>query len=210
MMAAEHLTLVEAAAIPDYPFGRPEDAALAGNSFLRFEHARWLTSDMFLHADPEVGYAHLTLIFKSQLCRPIGTIPADFEGQVAFLEGRYDTRKWRALLRCDPSPLRHWVPYRCDGGSVRLGHRVVIEMIEKQLFRREKSELAREADAVRKRLDRLRERLAGLGLSTAVLRDDVLIERMDAWLTANVRRRDADAHARVLRVAADERWFRNA
>jgi hypothetical protein len=193
---------------PDYPFG--SDNALPGNYFLKFEVARWLTSDMYLHADPEVGYFHLNLIFKSQLARPIGTIPADFDGQVAVLDGKVTAQRWRALLRLDPSPLRHWRPYRVEGGGIRLGHPVVIQMIEAQLSRREAAAERAVGDALRKQRERLRAALAERGVHAAVLRDQTLIERMDGWLTENCPgRRTVDVYDRVLVVAAQQRWFAN-
>lgn len=203
-----HLRPVPVDDLPDYPFGN--ENALPGNYFLKWEVARWLTSDMYLHADPEVGYAYLNLIFKSQLARPIGTIPADFDGQVAFLDGKFSAQRWRALLRLDPSPLRHWRRYRCDGGEIRLGHAVVIQMIEAQMTRREAAAERAVGDALRKQRDRLRAALAERGVHAAVLRDQTLIERMDGWLTENVRgRRTVDVYDHVLQVAATEKWFRN-
>ena len=202
------LRLIGTDALPEYPFGR--DNALPGNYFLKFEVTRWLSSGMYLHADPEVGYHHLNLIFKSQLARPIGTIPADAEGQVALLDGKVTAQKWRTLCRMDPSPLWNWQPYLCDGREVRLGHPVVIEMIGTQLLRREAAVVQRQGDAVRKRCDRLRAALAERGVHQAVLRDQTLIERMEAWLSETVPgRRGPEAYDRVLRVAAAEGWFQN-
>lgn len=203
MTAALHL-VTGAADLPEYPFG--PDNALPGNYFLKWEVGRWLTSDMYLHAEPEVGYAYLNLIFKAQLSRPIGTIPMDPAGQAALLG--YDIKRWRSLLRSEPSPLQHWSPYRCEGGVIRLGHHVVIDMISDQLSRRDASALRRQDDAVRKRVDRLRAALAERGVHAGVLRDDTLMQRMEAWMTENLRgRRDFRAYDRVLSQAASEGWF---
>jgi hypothetical protein len=202
-MNASALQLVDVSELPSYPFSGED--ILPGNYFLKWEVSRWLTSDMYLHADPEVGYAYLNLIFKSQLSRPIGTIPADPEGQIAFLEGKYDARKWRALLRCDPSPLANWRPYRCDGGKVRLGHPVVIDMIMDQLSRREHAEHRRGDEKLRKRIDRLRSALAERGVSQSIIRNQTLMERMEAWLEENVPgRRDPKAYDRALNAARQE------
>lgn len=202
-----HLRPVDADAIPDYPFGG--DDVLPGNYFLKWQVGRWLTSDMYLHADPEVGYAYLNLIFKSQMSRPIGTIPVDADGQIAFLDGKYTAQKWRSLLRSDPSPLHNWRPYRCEGGKLRLGHPVVIDMIHDQLSRRDQNQVRREGDALRKQLARLRQALAERGVAHAVLFDQTLIERMDGWLTEHVQgRRDPKAYDRALVAARQEGWFR--
>lgn len=204
MTRPELVIAADASALPDYPFGR--EHVLPGQYFLKWETGRWLTSDMYLRADPEVGYAYLNLIFTSQAARPIGTIPADAAGQAALL--RYDLARWQKLCRSDPSPLRHWRPYLCDGGEVRLGHPVVIDMIGDQLARRDAAVARREGEAVRKRIDRLRQALRERGVHHAVLADSTLMERMDGWLCDHVRgRRDVRAYDRVMVVAGQEGWF---
>lgn len=206
-MAGAPLSLVQdAGELPDYPFGR--DDALPGNYFLKWQTAAWFQSDMWLRAEPEVGYAYLNLIFKSQASRPIGTIPADPEGQIALLENRYTPQKWRALCRLEPGPLHRWRRYLCEGGEIRLGHEVVIDSIRDQMTRREQSALSRERDATRQRVTRLREKLAERGVHEAVLADATLMERMDDWLAQNWRgNRNFRAYDRVMLVAAQEGWF---
>lgn len=203
MTHAAPLQLIEPEVTPDYPFGG--DNLLPGAHFVKWEFGRWLTSDMWLHAEPEVGYAYLALIFKSQLSRPVGTIPADAEGQVALLENKWSLPRWRALLRCDPSPLHGWRRYRCDGGGIRLGHQVVIDMIHDQLARRDQTAVRREGEAHRKRIDRIRAAFAERGISQAVLRDQTLMERIDGWITENCRgRRDFRAYDRALMAAVND------
>ena len=206
MQRDPHMGLISVTDLPEYPFG--SDNLLPGNYFLKWETTTWFQSRMWLHGDPEVSFAYLNLIFKSQHARPIGTIPADVEGQVALLEHKFTAQKWRAMCRADPGPLHKWRPYRCEGGEIRLGHPVVIDMISSQLTRRDKAENARMGDAVRQRIGRVRKAMTERGVDARVLSDDTLIERMDAWLNENVHgRRDFLAYDRVLQFAASEGWF---
>lgn len=190
--------------LPEYPLGR--DVRLPGQYFLKFETMRWLNSEMYLTGDPEVRSHYLDLIFISQHQIPIGTLPVAPALQARLC--RVDLAHWQALVKREPSPLHHWTLCLCDGGEVRLMHPVVLETLEDQLRRREKAEVARGEDAVRKRLARLRANMAEVGFDKSVIADGVLVERLDAWLGANHRgQRRQDAYDRAYTFAKREGWF---
>lgn len=190
--------------LPEYPLGR--DARLPGNWFMKWDTARWLNSAMFLSCDRDVGFVFLNLIFVAQHQTPIGTLPVAPSLLAAL--ARCSVQEWERFMRRDPTPLHGWSRCRCDGGEVRLWHPVVLQGIEDQLARREARDLERAAGAVSKRLARLRERMGAAGMPPRAIRDDVLVERMDAWLVEHHRgRRHQDAYDRVFAVAAREGWF---
>ncbi len=205
-VGARDITLgpVDLDMLPEYPLDRT--ARLLGSYFLKFETQRWLNSEMCLSCDREIGFIYLNLIFIAQHQVPIGTLPAQEEllAQLA----RCSLAEWRRFLRRDPNPLHRWQHCRCDGGEVRLMHPVVLEMVEDQLCRRAAREMSNASAAARQRLKRLRERMLAVGMPKQAADDDVLVERMDAWLAEHHRgRRDQAAYDRVFEVAARERWF---
>ena len=205
-MSAAPLRAVTEEDLPEYPVGR--DVRLSGQYFLKFETFRYLNSTMALTGTPEVRCHYLELIFQSQHQVPIGTLPADPLVQARL--ARVDPAHWKELCKMEPSPLHHWTPCLSEG-EVRLMHRVVLDTVQDQLARREVSELKRGDDAVRKRIMRLRERMTAAGYDRAVVADDVLVERMDAWLAKHVRgQRRQDAYDKVFQVAVRERWIGGA
>lgn len=197
------LTPVPAADLPEYPIR--SDVRL-NNWFFRWEPRRWLGSEMFLTADPEVGYAYLNLIFIAQDQSPIGTLPTDRKLLARLL--RMTTEAFEALCMRRPSPLAHWSECVTDRGEIRLQHDFVRETLLEQLAERERREAATSADAERKRLDRLRQAMAKAAFDKAVLADEVLLKRLDEWLNDNVKgNRTQEAYDRAFLHGARQKWF---
>lgn len=202
-MRAPHLAPVDAAALETYPLAT-EDRI--NNWFLRWEFGRWLNSEMYLEADPEVGYAYLNLIFVSQLQFPVGTLPTDRRLLAKLL--KMDVDQFERLCRREPSPLRHWRPCVTDRGEVRLMHPTVLGTILEQTAERERRAAHNTAEAERKRLDRIVKAMAEAGFDLAVRTDEVLVKRIDQWMTDAIKgRRDKDAYDRAFLRAARQRWM---
>jgi hypothetical protein len=199
------LTAVPDADLPLYPIGSDERL---NNWFFRFESGRWLNSEMYLTADPEVGFAYLNLIFISQDQTPKGTLPTDKVILARLL--RIPSEQFAALCRRTPSPLTHWTPCETDRGEVRLMHRVVTETLLEQIHDRERREAATSADGTRKRLDRLRASMQAARFPKAAVDDDVLVKRLDQWLSENHKgNRTAQAYDRAFSHAMRSKWLAN-
>jgi hypothetical protein len=189
--------------MPEYPIR--SDVRL-NNWFFRWEARRWLNSEMRLTADPEVGYAYLNLIFIAQDQSPIGTLPLDRRLLARLLLMPVDG--FEALCRRDPSPLQHWQPCVTDAGEVRLMHRFVRDTLLEQIAEREKRDAVSTADAERKRLDRLRLAMERAGFDKAVMADEVLVRRLDTWLSDNVKgNRTPEAYDRAFLHGARAKWM---
>lgn len=203
MSQRRFLAPVPDADLPEYPIR--SDQRL-NNWFFRWEARRWLNSEVYLTADPEVGYAYLNLIFIAQDQTPIGTLPTDPRLIARLL--RLSTEAFEALCRRDPSPLAHWSPCVTDRGEVRLMHDFVRATLLEQIEDRERREAATTADAERKRLDRLRGAMGRQGFAKEVMGDEVLLRRLDAWLNDNVKgNRTQEAYERAFMHAARAKWF---
>lgn len=203
MTAKPVFSLVEPDELPAYPVA--SDVRL-NNWFFRWEARRWLNSEMYLTAAPEVGYAYLNLIFIAQDQTPIGTLPVDRRLIARLL--RVQTEVFEDLCRREPSPLSHWSPCVTDRGEVRLMHHFVTQTLLEQLADRERREAATSADAERKRLDRLRQAMAAAGFDKAVIADDVLLGRLDDWLCEHVKgNRTKEAYDRAFMHAARQKWL---
>ncbi|MFD2175928.1 hypothetical protein [Rhodobacter lacus] len=200
--AGRPLVAVDLAALPEYEFN---DLRLEGHFFVPWHFGRWLNSAMHLCASYEVQGVARALFDIAQMQFPTGTLPDD-DVQLSRLL-RIDITHWRGLRGLEFGPLRNWFRVRC-GDQVRLAHPVVCEVISQVLDRREERERANDAKAVAMRLKRLRDGLRALGAADAMVRDQVLIERMDKWLLEHVQgQRRVEAYERVLMVAVRERWF---
>ncbi|SOC11394.1 hypothetical protein SAMN05877809_105275 [Rhodobacter sp. JA431] len=198
----KRLVAVDLASLPEYEFG---ELRLEGHFFVPWHFGRWLNSVMHLRASYEVQGVARTLFDIAQVQFPTGTLPDD-DVQLSRLL-RIDLVHWQALRAQDFGPLRGWFRVRC-GSEVRLAHPVVCEVISQVLERREERERASDAKAVAMRLKRLRDGLRALGASEDLVRDQVLIERMDRWLLDNVSgQRRVDAYERVMMLAVRERWI---
>ncbi|MPL79253.1 hypothetical protein SDC9_25129 [bioreactor metagenome] len=195
--------LVQMDELEEYPIGR--DERLDAHSFVKWWHHRWLSSRTFRLASWETQGMARALFDMSQTESPIGTLPDDDDELAVML--RVERRRIGELRRAEFGPFRGWRRCRC-GDEVRLMHPVVLEQVRDALDRREAREMSREAAAVRKRRERLRDGLGKLGLSDAILGSDLLIERMDEWMLANVRgRRDGQSYGAALLHARRERWL---
>lgn len=202
MNAAPKVSLVDAGSIPDYELG---DIRLENHFFVAWHFSRWLNSEMHLCSTYEVQGVARALFDIAHMQSPTGTLPDD-DVQLSRLL-RIDIIRWRELRGMEFGPLRGWFRVRC-GDRVRLGHPVVIDVLNDAISRREERERVAGERAVAMRLKRLRDGLSGLGLPERALADDVLIERMDDWLMQNVRgQRRVSAYERVLVVARQEGWF---
>ena len=203
-MTAPHLSPVPDDGLFLYPIAKAD--RLDGHSFVKWHHQRWLASDMCLMATFEVKGMCRDLFDLAQNQSPPGTLPQDKVLIARML--RCDPHAFEALCRQPFGPLRGWMPCLTDDGEVRLYHAVVLEQVQDAIDRREARVLANNQKAVKARQARLVTELRGMGCNEALLRDAVLIERMEAWLTDHWRaRRGPAAYEQVLRVAGREGWF---
>jgi len=189
--------------LPAYPIGA--DERLDGHSFVKWNSARWLSSRTYkLMAWDMQGMAR-ALFDLCQTDSPRGNLPHD-DAELAVML-RADARRvaeWRAL---EFGPLRGWYRVTC-GGVIRLAHRVVTEQVQDAIERRALARLSEDQRATAMRLDRLRKALLKQGLSRDVVADDLLIDRMDAWLQANHRTRRTEAVYRsAILHAQAQKWF---
>lgn len=189
--------------LPVYPIAATE--RLDGNSFVKWNTARWIGSRTFkLMAWDMQGMAR-ALFDLCQMETPVGTLPDD-DRELAFLL-RCDPLRLRELRAMEFGPLRNWAPCLCDG-KVRLAHPVVTEQVQDALERRELSRLSEDQRATAMRLKRMAKALQAQGLSADVVGDDVLMERMDAWLKENHKtRRSAAVYRSAILHAVQNRWF---
>ncbi len=205
MTAAPHIRPVPAD-LPVYPIGAQD--RLDGNSFVKWNSARWMASRTAKLMSWDQQGMHRYLFDACQMETPVGTLPDDDRELAAML--RTDAARIREIRGMEFGALRNWRPCLCDG-QVRLMHPVVLEQVQDALDRRAMAKLSEDARAQAVRLDRLRKALSEQGLSKAVLADDVLVERMDAWLRdAHRGRRTAAVYRSALLHAVQHRWFERA
>lgn len=205
MTTATHIRPVPAD-LPVYPIGAQD--RLDGNSFVKWNSARWMASRTAKLMSWDQQGMHRYLFDACQMETPVGTLPDDDRELAAML--RTDAARIREIRGMEFGALRNWRPCLCDG-QVRLMHHVVLEQVQDALDRRAMAKLSEDARAQAVRLDRLRKALSEQGLSKAVLADDVLVERMDAWLRdAHRGRRTAAVYRSALLHAVQHRWFERA
>lgn len=188
--------------LPHYPISR--DERLDGNSFVKWHTSRWLSSRTFKLMSWEMQGMARALFDMAQAESPVGTLPNNDE-ELAYML-RVSAQRLRDLRAAEFGPLRNWVPCRCDG-EVRLMHPVVTEQVQDALERRALAQLSKEEKAVAMRLERLRKALLAQGCSREVVGDDLLIGRMDEWLTARRKgKRTADVYRSALLHAVQSGW----
>ncbi len=203
MVAAPALQVVDVADLPDYPIDT--DASMAAHYFTTFYHDRWLNSELHLTGSLEVQACALNLFFIAQKQTPVGTLP-DNNAILARLL-RIDLQLWKDLRARVLSPLHKWRRCRC-GDEIRLMHPVVTEVLLQALGRREAREASNAEKAVYQRLQRLRSAMRDMGLSKDVIRDDRLVERIDAWMLENVKgQRRRPAYDAAILHASKMQWF---
>ena len=205
------LALIDMDAMPEYP---PElcDPRLSADYFTMFWHDRWLNSTLHLTASMDVQGAALNLFFGARKQTPVGSLPDNDRILSRLLH--IDLETWLDLRARPIGPLHNWRAYRV-GGSVVLGHDVVIEVALDALGRRQQREASNTEKAVAMRRRRLAEVMQGLGCSPGVTADRDLVARMDDWLEVNHhgQRRMPQFEAsvtRALRHAASEGWLPKA
>lgn len=197
---------VDSDALDQYPIAEDED--LKGHRFVMFDHDRWLNSDTFLRMSAECGWFYLNLIFLSQKQRPIGTLPDDDELLASLL--RIDLGRWKELRARQMGPLHKWRRVRC-GNKIRLAHPVVTKIAEETVESRILRVQSNEEKAVYQRLKRLREGLLFLGCDKSVVADDVLVQRIDGWLTEHAPgKRTRASYERALMHAVAQKWMLRA
>lgn len=201
--AATFKVVDEVGDLEEYPIGR--DERLDGNSFVKWHTARWLSSKTFKLMPWDMQGMARALFDLCQMESPIGTLPDDDE-ELAYML-RVDLRRMRELRGMDFGPLRNWS--RClSGNEVRLMHPVVTLQVRDALERRALAQLSKEDRAVKMRLDRLVKGVQQQGWSKAVVADDVLIRRMDDWLSAHHKGNRTEAVYRSAMLhAVQQRWI---
>lgn len=193
--------------LPEYPIA-PEDR-LDGNSFVKWSTNRWLASKTFKLMPWEMQGMARALFDMCQNETPVGTLPDDDE-ELGFML-RCDARRVRELRGMEFGPLRNWSRCVCAGqgnGQVRLMHPVVLEQVRDALERRSLALLSKDEKAVTMRLERLRKALLTQGCSKEVVADDILINRMDAWLNeARKGKRTEAVYRSAILHAVQQRWM---
>ena len=203
MTAAPLPRPVSTADLPVYPIDA--EARLDGNSFVKWHTGRWLASRTFKLASWEIQGMARALFDLCQMETPVGTLPED-DRELAFML-RCDSARLRELRAMEFGPFRNWTRCLC-GDRVRLMHPVVTEQVQDALERRELAQLSKEEKAIQMRLDRLRKGLEKQGLGRDALADEVLIARMDEWLSATHRGRRSEAVYRsAILHAQQQRWL---
>ena len=198
-----HLSPVPDEGLFQYPISSAD--RLDGNSFVKWQHLRWLSSSMHLMATYEVQGMARALFDLAQTQSPPGTLPQDKVEIARML--RTDPHHFETLCRHTHGPLRGWRTCITDQGELRLYHITVLEQVQDAFDRREAKALANNAKAIKARRERMIDGLRKIGCSEALLQDDVLIARMDDWLELNWRkRRDPIAYERVLVFAKTAGW----
>lgn len=203
MSARAALRVVDTGKLPPYPIER--SIRLDSHSFVKWYHNRWLNSRLHLTASYEVQGMARALFDIAQNQSPVGTLP-DEDIQLARLL-RLDLSVWQEVRARAISPLHNWVKCIADG-EIRLMHPVVLEVVRDALERREQHGLSKEAKAEAMRFKRLREGLVAMGVAKAVLDDEVLIARLDEWLTAHCKgNRTRIVLQRSLEHAGKQGWL---
>lgn len=203
MTAAPRLSVIVPNDLPIYPISA--DERLDGNSFVKWNTARWMASRTFKLMPWEMQGMHRALFDFCQSETPVGTLPDDDDELAMML--RIDVRRLKEIRAMEFGALRNWTRCLCDG-RVRLMHKVVTEQVQDALERRALAALSKDEKAVSMRLDRLRKGMAKLGWSKDLLRDDVLIRRVDAWMLEHRKgRRDAAAYDSAAMEAVRQRWI---
>lgn len=202
------MTAILSAVPDDGPFSYPIAKAdrLDGHSFVKWHHQRWLASESHLMASYEVQGMARALYDLAQNQSPPGTLPQDRVIIARML--RVEPHHFDSLCRHTHGPLRGWALCVADDGEIRLFHPVVLEQVQDAFDRREAKALANNEKAIRARRDRMISALRAMGCQEDMLRDTVLIERMDNWLLEHCkRRRDQPAYERALTFAQREGWL---
>lgn len=203
MSAATHLTIITPNDLPVYPISA--DERLDGNSFVKWNTARWLASRTFKLMPWDMQGMHRALFDFCQSETPVGTLPDDDDELAMML--RIDVRRLKEIRAMEFGALRNWTRCLCDG-RVRLMHRVVTEQVQDALERRALAALSKDEKAVAMRLDRLRKGLIQEGWTKDVVRDDVLIRRMDEWLLEHRKgKRTVEVYRSAMLHAVQARWI---
>lgn len=204
MTSPPHLRPIDPLDLPVYPIDPAE--RLDGHSFVKWNSARWLSSRTYKLMSWENQGMARALFDLCQTESPVGTLPDD-DAELAVMLRILDPRRVAEMRGQEFGPLRGW--YRVlVGNATRLAHKVVTEQVQDALERRAMARLSEEQRAIAMRLDRLRKAMLKEGLAKAVVADDVLIGRMDAWLQANHKtRRSVAVYRSAILHAAGEKWF---
>lgn len=112
------LKLVVADDLPEYPIARA--VRLDGNSFVKWQHLRWLSSKTARRASWEVKGMARELFDLAQMQSPIGTLPDDDDDLADML--RVSVSRMRELRAMEFGPLRNWMPCMSEGER-RLMHK---------------------------------------------------------------------------------------
>lgn len=203
-MTSTAVRLVQGASdLEQYPIDRSE--RLDAHSFVKWMHHRWMSSRTFKLAGWEAQGMARALYDMAQTESPVGTLPDDDKELAVML--RIDSSRVLDLRKMDFGPFRGWRPCLC-GSEIRLMHPVVLEQVRDALDRRDTRTLSADAKAEYQRIRRLKDGLKALGMDERAIADDVLINRMDAWLKENRKgRRDRASYEAVILVAQKLRWF---
>lgn len=197
------------APVPDdgpfvYPIAKGD--RLDGLSFVKWQHQRWLASDFFMMGTAECKGHARDLFDIAQMQSPPGTLSRDMAYLARLL--RVDPAHFAELCKLRFGPLHGWMPCVTQDGEPRLWHRTVLEQVQDAFDRREAKTLANTRKAIDARRDRLVAALRAMGCVEEMLADEVLIERMDNWLSENWKRpRKPAAYETVLRHAQKEGWL---
>lgn len=197
-----HIQPVNAAELEVYPIEL--GTRLDGQSFVKWNHNRYLNSRLFLTAGYEVQGVARALFDIAQNQSPIGTLPDD-DVQLSRLL-HLDLQHWLELRGRGLGPLHNWQRCLC-GDEVRWMHPVILEVALDAINRRQTFTLSKEEKAEAMRGKRLTDGMRAAGLSEAESNDPILMGRLDDWLKTHCRgNRTALAYQRAFEHAVAQRW----
>lgn len=169
--------------LPVYPI--PTQARLDAHYFVQWNIKRWRGSDTRKKAyrDPEVGFYARELFDLAQEETPIGTLPRSDEDLAFMLH--IPLERWQTLKRREFSPLHGWFEVLCDDNTVRLAHKVVMEVATERLDSNRRNSAKNADDRMRKRLQTIAQHVVAISGRKEASKSDELLNRISDWIDAH-------------------------
>jgi hypothetical protein len=165
--------------LPVYPIGAQD--RLDGNSFVKWNSARWMASRTAKLMSWDQQGMHRYLFDACQMETPVGTLPDDDRELAAML--RTDAARIREIRGMEFGALRNWRPCLCDGQVRLMHHGGAGTGAGRAGAPRHGRAVQRGPRPGRCACDRLAQGpVRAEGLSADAVADPALIERMDEWM----------------------------